>query len=163
MWYRLAMLPIILGVTNVSAQSATFDTKSLTPETAMVAARAALDHCRAAGYQVSVAVVDRSGTTQILIRDRLAGAHTIDGAQNKAWTAASFKLSTTTLGQETTIDKPMSAIRNIPRVLAVGGGKLIQAGGSAFGAIGVSGAPGGDADDSCADAGINAITDAIEF
>lgn len=154
---------MLIGVTDVIAQSATFDTKSLTPETALVAARAALDHCREAGYQVAVAVVDRAGTTQVLIRDRLAGAHTIEGAQNKAWTAASFKLSTTALGKETATDKPMAGIRNITKVLAVGGGLVIQAGGSAFGAIGVSGAPGGDADDSCAQAGINAISDTIEF
>lgn len=159
----LMMASLSIVVADVSAQSGTFETKSLTPETALLAARAALDHCRKAGYQVAVAVVDRSGTTQVLIRDRLAGAHTIEAAQNKAWTAASFRLSTTALGKETVVDKPMSGIRNIGRVLAVGGGQVIQAGGYAFGAIGVSGAPGGDADDNCAEKGIAAIADAIEF
>ena len=50
-----------------------------------------------------------------------------------------------------------------PRVMAVGGGQVIEAGGSLLGGIGVSGAPGGKADDACALAGVRAITDAIEF
>jgi uncharacterized protein GlcG (DUF336 family) len=48
-------------------------------------------------------------------------------------------------------------------VVAVGGGVNIQAGGTIVGAIGVSGAPGGEADDACAKAGIAAIRDDIEF
>jgi uncharacterized protein GlcG (DUF336 family) len=40
---------------------------------------------------------------------------------------------------------------------------VIEAGGATFGAIGVSGAPGGEADDACAQAGVKAIADAIEF
>ena len=57
----------------------------------------------------------------------------------------------------------MNGIRNAPRVLAVGGGLLIEGGGTVFGAIGVSGAPGGEADETCAQAGIKSISDAIEF
>jgi uncharacterized protein GlcG (DUF336 family) len=57
----------------------------------------------------------------------------------------------------------MSGIRAVPRVMAIGGGLLIEAGGSTLGGIGVSGAPGGEADDACASAGIKAIADAIEF
>ena len=57
----------------------------------------------------------------------------------------------------------MSGIRQLPRVVAAGGGVPIEAGGNLLGAIGVSGAPGGDADDACANAGIKAIADDIEF
>ena len=57
----------------------------------------------------------------------------------------------------------MSGIRASPRVMAIGGGQVIEAGGAILGAIGVSGAPGGEADDACALAGIKAIADAIEF
>lgn len=148
---------------SAMAQNATFESKSLVPEKALHAAKAALDHCRKAGYQVAVAVVDKSGVTQVVLRDSLAGAHTIDGAQNKAWTAASFKMATEELGRETAPNKPMAGIRNIPKVLAIGGGQVIQGGGTILGAIGVSGAPGGEADDSCALAGIKSISDDIEF
>jgi uncharacterized protein GlcG (DUF336 family) len=57
----------------------------------------------------------------------------------------------------------MSGLRSNPRVLAIGGGLPIEGKGSLLGAIGVSGAPGGEADDACAAAGIKAIADAIEF
>jgi len=146
-----------------AAPDATYAVKLLTPESALAAAQAAMAHCRKAGHQVAVAVVDRSGLVQVLLRDRFAGAHTIDIAPQKAWTAASFRMSTAALAAETQAGKPMSGIRAMPRVMAIGGGQVIEAGGAVLGAIGVSGAPGGEADDACALAGIKAIADAIEF
>ena len=146
-----------------AAPEATYTVKLLTPEAALTAAQAAMAHCRKAGHQVTVAVVDRSGLVQVLLRDRFAGAHTIDIAPQKAWTAASFRMSSAALAAETQAGKPMSGIRATPRVMAIGGGQVIEAGGAVLGAIGVSGAPGGEADDACAMAGIKAIADAIEF
>lgn len=143
--------------------SSTFSVKLMTPETALVAARAAIDDCRRQGYQVTVVVVDRFGIVQVLLRDRFAGVHTVGVATDKAWTAASFRIASTALGEETQAGKPMSALRNHPRVMAAGGGQVIESGGSVLGAIGVSGAPGGDADDSCARAGVRAITDMLEL
>jgi len=138
-----------------NAQQSTFQTRSLTPETALVAAQAAMEACRKQGYQVGVAVVDRAGLLQVFLRDRFAGPHTVEVASNKAWTLA--------LVSETQAGRPMSGIRSVPRMLAVGGGLMIEGGGAILGAIGVSGAPGGEADDVCASAGIKAIADAVEF
>ncbi len=146
-----------------AAPDATYAVKLLTPEAALTAAQAAMASCRQAGHQVAVAVVDRSGLVQVLLRDRFAGAHTIDVAPQKAWTAASFRIATAALATETQAGQPMSGIRAAPRVMAIGGGLVIEAGGAVLGAIGVSGAPGGEADDACAKAGIRAIADAIEF
>jgi uncharacterized protein GlcG (DUF336 family) len=159
----IAALILLALSAPASAQEPTFQLRSLTPETALVAAKAALESCRKQGYQVAVAVVDRAGLTQVFLRDRFAGAHTVDVATNKAWTAASFRTSTLALAGETQAGRPMSGIRGTPRMLAAGGGVLIEGGGTSFGAIGVSGAPGGEADDACAKAGIKAISDAIEF
>ena len=108
-------------------------------------------------------MVDRTGLPQVFLRDRFAGAHTFQVALDKAWTAASFRIPTTELARETEAGKSMSGIRAQPRVAAIGGGLPIQAAGATLGAIGVSGAPGGDADDACAAAGIKAIADALEF
>ena len=163
MFFRFFAAAVALFAVAVCAQDATFSTKSLTPETALTAAKAALEKCRKDGYQVAVAVVDRGGLTQVLLRDRFAGAHTVDIAPNKAWTAVSFRIPTAALAVETQAGKPMSAIRSHPKVFAAGGGLVIEAGGSVLGGIGVSGAPGGEADDECAKAGIKAIADAIEF
>lgn len=157
----ISLLAVVVG--HASAQDAVFQTKSLTPETALTAAKAAMDACRKKGYQVTVAVVDRAGLTQVLLRDRFAGPHTVDVATNKAWTAASMRMSTTVFGIETQAGKPMSGLRSHPRVMAAGGGVVIEGSGSVMGGIGVSGGPGGDADEACAQAGLNAIADLLEF
>ena len=157
------LFALLLAPLAAQAQQAVFETRSMTPDTALRAARAALEHCGKAGYQVSVAVVDRSGVPQVLLRDRFAGPHTVGIATDKAWTAASFKVATAVLARETQAGMPMSGLRSHPRVLAVAGGQPIEASGSLLGAIGVSGAPGGEADDACAAAGIKAIADALAF
>lgn len=160
-----ALLTVLLltAATVAPAQQGVFATRSLTPETALVAARAALESCRKQGFQVAVAVADRAGLTQVLLRDRFAGAHTVEVASDKAWTAASFRSATSALATETQPGRAMSGLRNLPRFMAAGGGLTIEAGGSTLGAIAVSGAPGGEADEACAAAGIKAIADAIEF
>jgi uncharacterized protein GlcG (DUF336 family) len=164
-------LPVaILLVLSLFAQQAayaqaepTFAGKSLTPETALKAAQAALQKCRDSGWQAAVAVVDRGGALQVLLRDRYAGAHTPPTARGKAWTAVSFRTNTTELVELTQPGKPQAGLRNLPDVVVLGGGMTIQGGGQLLGAIGVSGAPGGEADDSCAKAGIAAIQDSLEF
>jgi len=159
----LFLAALTLASAALAQQEAVFQTKTLTPEAALKAAQAALEACRKQGYQAAVAITDRTGLLQVLLRDRYAGAHTPDVAIGKAWTAASFKQSTLDFGRETQPGKPMSGIRHHPRVIAAGGGLPIEAGGTLVGAIGVSGAPGGEADESCAQAGIRAIADALEM
>ena len=155
----------LIGLLAFSAHAAdaTFSVKILTPETALKAAQAALKSCRERGFQATVAVVDRMGVVQVLLRDRFAGPHTPDMATAKAYTAVSFRTNTTELAQATQPGQPASGIRNRPGIAAVGGGLMIEAGGSLLGAIGVSGAPGGKEDDLCAAAGIAAIREDIEL
>ena len=95
--------------------------------------------------------------------DRFAGPHTVSTSINKGYTAISFRTDTLELEKQTRSGMPSAGIREIPNVVAVGGGVLIQAAGTTVGAIGVSGAPGGDADEACARAGIAAIRDDIEL
>ena len=146
-----------------AAADATFAIRVLTPEAALSAAQAAMKKCRDSGYQVAVAVVDRMGVPQVLLRDRFAGPHTPRMARSKAWTAVSFRTNTTELAEATQAGRPQSGVRDLPGVAAVGGGLTIEAGGTLFGAIGVSGAPGGREDDACAAAGLGAIRDDLEL
>lgn len=158
-------LACLAGAVPVHAQgtAATFSLRFMSPETALKAAQATLASCRAQGFQVAVAVVDRTGLPQVQLRDRFAGAHTVNMALDKAWTAATFRTHTDELATQTQAGRPMSGIRHLPRVIAVGGGVPIDAAGTLFGAIGVSGAPGGEADASCAQAGIEAVSDDLSF
>jgi uncharacterized protein GlcG (DUF336 family) len=165
---RPPLLPPLLALALAAAAplavaEASFSVRLLTPETALKAAQAALKKCRDSGFQVTIAVVDRMGVTQVLLRDRFAGPHTTDMAAAKAYTAVSFRTNTSELAAATQPGQPQSGIRHRPGVAAVGGGVMIEAGGSLLGAIGVSGAPGGREDDVCAAAGIAAIREDIEL
>ncbi len=156
-------LMLMFATAAACAQGATYTVRSLTPETALKATLAALEDCRKRGYQVAVAVVDRAGVAQTLLRDRFAGPHTVNTAINKGYTAISFRVDTLEFAKQTQAGSPSSGVRALPNVVAVGGGVLIQAGGALLGAIGVSGAPGGEADEACAKAGIAVIRDEIEL
>jgi len=135
----------------------------LSPESALVAAQAALDYCRAEGYQVSVVVVDRFGIEQVLLRDRFAGPHTPSTARRKAWTAVSFRTDTLSLSELAETDKTFSGLRHVDGALLLGGGVPISAAGSIVGGIGISGAPSGQVDDTCARAGAEEIETEIAF
>jgi uncharacterized protein GlcG (DUF336 family) len=137
--------------------------KSLAPEVALEAAQAALQHCRVNGYQVSVAVVDRMGITQVVLRDRFAGAHTPDSAMRKAATAASFRADTLSLAGNTSAGTPHSGARFIDGILMLGGGIPISAAGSIVAAIGVAGAPSSTEDHACAQAGIDSVKAKLEL
>ncbi|MFL5105437.1 MAG: GlcG/HbpS family heme-binding protein, partial [Xanthobacteraceae bacterium] len=137
--------------------------KSLSPEVALELARATLAACRERGYQVAVAVVDRFGVTQVVLRDRFAGAHTVQTATGKAWTAVSFRTSTSEIAAISQPGMMQFGLRALPGVVAIGGGLTVEAGGSLVGGVGVSGAPGGDADEACAKTGIEAVRDKLEF
>jgi uncharacterized protein GlcG (DUF336 family) len=146
-----------------SAQDALVSHKVLSPDTALELARAALEACRTRGFQVAVAVVDRFGLPQVMLRDRFAGPHTPTTATGKAWTAVTFRSNTTALIAPTQSGQPQAGLRELPNVVLLGGGMLVEGGGSVLGAVGVSGAPGGAEDDACASAGLDAVRDRIEF
>ncbi len=160
----IAAAVIAAGVAApASAQKLLANYMTLSTGAAQQAAQAALARCQKDGFTVAVAVVDRGGQPLVVLRDNLAGAHTTQTATNKAATAVSFRTDTTELAATTQAGKAQSGIRQLPNVIAVGGGLMIRAKGSLVGGIGVSGAPGGDADDVCAKAGIAAIQDALEL
>ncbi|MBF0392072.1 MAG: heme-binding protein [Alphaproteobacteria bacterium] len=145
------------------AQDVLYGQKALTPEAALRVAQAAMGACREQGFQVAVAVVDRGGNPQAMLRDRFAGAHTADTAARKAYTAVSFRTDTIDLIAMTGPGTPAAGLRDLPGVAILGGGVRIEADGTIVGGIGVSGSPGGDTDDRCARAGIDAIRSGLDF
>lgn len=163
MRYRIAAFAFLLLAAPAQAQDALVTYKSLSPEIALDLARGALASCRERGFQIAVTVVDRFGVTQVTLRDRFAGAHTVPTATAKAWTAVSFRTSTGELVAMTQPGMPQAGVRGLPNVAIIAGGIVVEAGGSLVGGVGVSGAPGGDADEACAKAGIEAVRDKLDF
>jgi uncharacterized protein GlcG (DUF336 family) len=156
----------ILAATPAAAQEdgAFVTFQVLKPEVALEMAVAAMEACRDQGYQVGVTVVDRFGVPQVFIRDRFAGLHVYEVSRRKAWTAVSFRTDTTELDRATNPGEISQGIRNVSEALPLGGGLMVTTGaGDLVGGIGVSGAPGPDLDDVCAQAGIDAVEDQIAF
>jgi len=161
---RLAVALLAAGiVAPLAAQDTLVTFRSLAPEVALEMARAALANCRDSGYQVAVTVVDRSGVPQVMLRDRFAGPHTPDTAGRKAWTAVSFRSDTLSLAETTGSHSPQSGARHIDNALMIGGGIPVMASGSIVAGIGISGAPSGEADHACAQAGIDAVSAKLEL
>lgn len=161
---RLAALLLLSAVSlPAAAQDSIVTYKSMAPELALDLARAAFADCRKRGFQVAVAVVDRFGVTQVVLRDRFAGPHTPATAAGKAWTAVSFRTGTTELAAISQPGMPQSGLRDLPGAVILGGGLVVEAGGVLVGGVGVSGAPGGEADEACAKAGIEAVRDKLDF
>jgi uncharacterized protein GlcG (DUF336 family) len=163
--YLISVLSIciLLGSFHAGAQDSLVTYKSLAPGIALELAQAALTDCQKRGYQVAIAVVDRFGVIQVVLRDRYAGPHTPATASGKAWTAATFRNSTSSLFAISQPGMMQAGIRNLPGAIIIGGGMIVESGGSLVGAIGVSGAPGGDADEACAKAGVEAIQAKLDF
>jgi uncharacterized protein GlcG (DUF336 family) len=122
---------------------------------------AALAKCQADKLPfVTVALVDRFGTVQALLRGDNAAEHTIESAKQKAYTAAAFGAPTSELAKRTTGSGP--SIADLPGTLFLPGGVPLKVNSVSVAGIGVGGAPDGKLDEACADAGAAAISDAAE-
>ena len=136
-------------------------TRIITHKMAQIITTEAEKECAKRGYQIAVAVVDRYGNLISFLRHPLAGSHTIQLAQDKAFTSATFQAATIDLISQ------IEFLKGTPHVSLIGGGVPIKIGGYMYGSVGVSGAPAekipGDIDHECAMAGINIVREEIEF
>ncbi len=136
--------------------------KALSLDLAQAIAQAALAKCRTDGNHVSVTVVDRDGLVKIAFRDDLAGPHTIVTSRRKAFTALTFKQPSGQWAQRVLSDPAIAGLKDTAGTIALGGGVPIKAGGEVIGAIGVSGSPGAQKDEACANAGIAKVADQLK-
>jgi uncharacterized protein GlcG (DUF336 family) len=124
--------------------------------------------CAQKGYAVTAVVVDLDGVRQAMLRGTGAPIHTLDNAFYKAYSAASLTLarkedSTKAVADRMSKNPPPTVPQTpLPNVTYAVGGVTIMAGGSAIGAIGVSGAPGGQFDEECARAALAKIQDRMK-
>jgi uncharacterized protein GlcG (DUF336 family) len=147
----------------VSAQEGDFmDVTRMSMEISRDIAQGAVEACRSKGYQVTAAVVDRNGDPQVVMRDVYAPEVSYRIAKRKARTAVEFSVDTHQLLQNR--EGVGATLNHVEGLLFADGGLIIETGGgSLVGAVGVSGAPGGEIDRACAQAGIDAVSDRLQF
>lgn len=152
------MAGALVGASSLAASGQGLVTqKALSMEMAHAIVQGTVERCRADGFSVSVSVVDGSGLLKAFVRDDgINGPHTIDLSRRKAYTALTFasRWATTLEAAKawgSTLGSPMP---NVEGTTGLGGGVPIKVGDVAIGAVGVSGAVGGDKDEICARAGI---------
>ena len=158
-----ALFALVLLVNPGKAQVAELPQQPYLPiDLALEAASAALAQCQADGYRVSVAVVDRGGVLKVLLRDDGTGPHTVGSSTQKAYTSASLGRSTQELATMVAENPAVEGLRQMdPQILILGGGLPIVVDEAVVGGIGVGGAPGGNLDEVCAQAGVDAVLTAV--
>lgn len=137
------------------------DVKRMSMELARDIAQGAVKACRAEGYQVTAVVVDRSGDLQALLRDVYAPRMTMEIARKKA--GAVILSGTSSAALDRNRSDIAADLNHLDEVLTMAGALPIEAQGTLVGAVGVSGAPGGDIDAECAQAGIDSVSDRLQF
>jgi uncharacterized protein GlcG (DUF336 family) len=128
---------------------------------ALTIAQGTLESCAAKGYAVSAVVVDRAGETIVEVRGDNAAPHTMENARRKAYTAMTFKTSTTEYAKRFTDNNPVVRQQvTLPNVIAIPGGLPIKVGNEVVGGVGASGSPG--VDEPCVQAGLDKVADQLK-
>jgi uncharacterized protein GlcG (DUF336 family) len=164
----LALVVVVsAGPTGVQAQGLVTMQKLSAP-LANALVGEAVANCAQKGYTVTAVIVDLDGVRQALLRGNGAPIHTLDNAFYKAYSAASLTLarkedSTKAVADRLGKNPPTTVPQTpLPNVTYAVGGVTIMASGVAIGAIGVSGAPGGQFDEECARAALAKIQDQMK-
>jgi uncharacterized protein GlcG (DUF336 family) len=154
----MGSLMVLTFSASADEASPTVNLKRLSLETANKVAQGAIEACRKQGIQIGVTVVDRDGIVQVAMRDTIAAQITVPISRMKAFTAVNFNAATSAMS-----DRANTPIGGIDGLLMAAGGLPIQAGGQLLGGVGVSGAPSGETDEGCAQAGIDTVIDDLEM
>ena len=160
----IAAISVLVATTSLSAfADDVLNTHRLSAALAGEAVGAAVASCASQGYAETVVLVDADGVRQALLRGDRAGSHSLDSANDKAYTAASFKTDTSALVERAKTVPGFSALfTQIPHLVLFGGGVVIKLNDEVVGAIGAAGAPGGNLDEACARAGLDKIRDRLK-
>jgi uncharacterized protein GlcG (DUF336 family) len=156
----LAGLAYVVAPQPAFAQ--TLETHRIPAALALEAVAEVVAECARQGYTETAVLVDVDGVRQAVLRGDRAGAHTLDSAFEKAYTAASFKADTSALVERAKTAPIAPLLAKLPNTLLFGGGLVIKIGDEVIGAIGASGAPGADLDDGCARMGLDKIRDRLK-
>lgn len=148
-------------LTTAPAGAQLLSEKSLSLAQAMIVAQTAIEACRADGYRVSVTVVGLNGEVRVALRGDGTSPHTMENSQRKAYTARTFRIPSSEFAKRIR-ENPTNGQVMLTGVVAAAGALPIRVGEETIGAVGVSGAPGGERDEACAKAGIDKIADQLK-
>jgi uncharacterized protein GlcG (DUF336 family) len=155
-----AVLLLLLSSTSLT-RAELLTHKDLTLAVAKTIAETAIGDCKAKGYTVSAVVVDRAGDTLVAMRGDNASPHTMENARRKAYTARSFRQSTTAYAKRFADNDPVVRQQvTLPHVIAIPGGLPIKIGDDVIGGVGLSGSPG--VDEPCVQAGLDKVADELK-
>jgi uncharacterized protein GlcG (DUF336 family) len=135
--------------------------KNVSMRMALAIVDGVLEQCSKDGYRVSVVIVDNAGLLHTALRGDGTAPHTVEFARKKAFTSRT-RNQTSLEFMKLTEDPASAYLRQLPDTVAVGGGVPIRVAGVAIGAVGVSGAPGGEKDEVCANAGIAKVAEFLK-
>jgi uncharacterized protein GlcG (DUF336 family) len=135
--------------------------KQIGLELANTIAMKSVEACRKNGYNVSAVVLDRGGSVQAALRDTLAAPYTLEIAERKAGMSIMSGIPSSDFRKARSDIRP--ELNHIQGLIVMEGALPIRAAGSLIGAVGVSGAPGGDKDEICAMAALKAVEERLEF
>ena len=150
----------VLATSPVLAQAPQVE-KNVSMAMAIAIMQGAIEQCTKDGYKVSVVIVDKAGNVAASVRGDGTNPHTMEFGRLKAYTSRT-RGQTSLEFMKLTSDPANAYLKQIPNTVAVGGGVPIKAGNEVIGAVGVSGAPGGEKDEVCANAGIAKVADALK-
>lgn len=151
---RLAATALVAASAAAGAQTLVTE-RSLGMNAALELATAALERCRADGYKVTINVINRHARTMVVLSDDGVNPHTVENSYRKAYTAFTTRTSTAEMAKRA--QPALASFMLLEHVTALEGGLPIFAGKELVGAVGISGAPGGDKDAACAQVGIDKI------
>ena len=156
------LLPLpAASLSAMAAQPDVLPVKQIGLELARDIAMASVEACRQDGYNVSAVVLDRAGNVQAALRDTLAARHPLEIAERKAGMTI---MSGTESGEFRAARGDIRPEPNhIDGLIVMDGALPIRAAGSLIGAVGISGAPGGDKDAACAAAALKKVEERLEF
>jgi uncharacterized protein GlcG (DUF336 family) len=152
-----ATVSVLIGGAMAAESLPTETFKVLPANLAVEVAEAAIASCKSQGYNVSVTIVDRAGNTKLLLVGDGAGGLGRELSRRKAYTSAILRVSTIDLAKRVSTPGAFNPTVYDTQMVIAGGGLPIKAGNEVVGGIGVSGAPGGDKDEACANAGLDKI------
>ena len=157
---RLALIGVA-AVFAVPARSQLVMHKDLSAAMAMTIAQTAMATCTANGFHVSVTVVGRNAEVLVQLRGDGASPHTFENSFRKAYTSRTFRIPSGEIAKRFKDDPSYFAV-HLNHVIPAQGGLAIKVGDDVVGAVGVSGSPGGEKDEVCAQAGIGKVADELK-